>query len=209
MTMRKNLYFLPPLLLIGLLTACTTNEKDIETPIENVEKSIDDSDQIIEDDKINENETTSDENLQKEMALDTLAEIVEDAETGLVYRLSEGVYIGQTTRQEVIELIGEPEEKDTFDRYHGSMGNASYDLAYDEEGILAEARYFGTNVERQTNLGGITTKDLIDLLGEPVEKREIASTNETNYSYEVKDFELQFIMKDDGTADHVNLKRNK
>ncbi len=213
--MGKILNFLLPLLLIGLLTACTTIKnadevgKDIETPIENVEKSIDDSDEIIEEDKLSESETTTDEELQKEMAIDTLAGIVEDAKTGQVYRLSNGIYIGVTTRQEVIELIGGPEEKDTFDQYHGSMGNPSFDLAYDEKGILTEARYFGTNVERQTNLGGIRTKDLIDLLGEPVEKREITSTNETNYIYKVEGFELQFIMKNDGTTDHVNLKQNK
>lgn len=210
--MGKILNFLLPILLIGLLTACATKkntdegEKDIETPIENVEKSIDDSNEIIEDDKINETEATSDEELQKEMALDTLAKIVEDAKIGRVYRLSNGIYVGKTTRKEVTDVIGEPEEKDTFDHYHGSMGNASYGLAYDGKGILTEARYFGTNVERQTNLGGITTEDLIEQLGEPDQKREISSTNETNFIYQVGEFELQFVMKKDGTVDHVNLK---
>ncbi|MFC5603470.1 DUF4309 domain-containing protein [Sporosarcina koreensis] len=206
--MDKFLSFLLPLFLIGILSACTTNkdEKEIETPIENVEQSIDDSDVIIGNETENEDETSSDDKVQKEMALDVLAGIFEDAKTGKVYRLSDGIYIGKTTRKEVIEMIGEPEEKDTFDHYHGSMGNASYDLAYNEKGILKEARYFGTNVERQTNLGGITTKDLIENIGEPDQKREMNSTNETNYIYQVGDFELQFIMQEDGTTDHVNLK---
>lgn len=211
--MGKILNIFLPLLLIALLTGCSNNkdegETEVDTPIENVEKSVDDSDEIIEDEKINESEPTSDDNLQKEMALETLIGIFEDAKTGKVFRLSDGIYIGKTSRKEVVDLIGEPEEKDTFDHYHGSMGNASYDLAYNENGVLTEARYLGTNVERQTNLGGITTKDLIDQIGEPDQKREIDSTNETNYIYKVGEYELQFIMKNDETTDHVNLKLNK
>lgn len=143
---------------------------------------------------------------QKGMAIDTLKEIVKNAESGIVYRFSDGFQVGKATRDEVYAAIGEPEEQvDEFDFYHGSMGNASYQIAYDKNNVMEEARYFGTNVERQTNLGGIAKKDLLEHVGEPAEEREIPATGETNLVYHVGDYELQFILAKDGTTDHVNL----
>ena len=94
---------------------------------------------------------------------------------------------------------------DEFDFYHGSMGNASYQIAYDEKDVMKEARYFGTNVERQTNLGGITKEDVLKYAGEPVEERKIPSTGETNLVYHIGSYELQFVLVKNGTTDHVNL----
>ena len=143
---------------------------------------------------------------QKEMAIDTLKEIVKDAESGIVYRFSTGFKIGESTRKEVYAAISEPEETlGEFDFYHGSMGQASYQIAYDKNNVMKEARYFGTNVERQTNLGGITREDLLEYIGEPASEREIPDTGETNIVYFVGDYELQFILAKDGTTDHVNL----
>ncbi|WKA50424.1 YjgB family protein [Planococcus liqunii] len=143
---------------------------------------------------------------QKGMAIDTLKEIVKNAETGIVYRFSDGFQVGKATRDEVYAAIGEPEEQvDEFDFYHGSMGNASYQIAYDKNNVMEEARYFGTNVERQTNLGGITKKDLLEHVGEPAEERKIPATGETNLVYHAGDYELQFVLAKNGTTDHVNL----
>lgn len=143
---------------------------------------------------------------QKQMALESLNGIVEDAEKGMVYRFASGFTVGESTREEVYAEISEPEEQaGGFDFYHGSMGQASYQIKYDENGVIKEARYFGTNVERQTNLGGITEPDLLEQIGEPDEKREIPDTGETNIVYFIGDYELQFILGEDGSADHVNL----
>lgn len=143
---------------------------------------------------------------QKGMAIDTLKEIVKNAETGIVYRFSDGFQVGKATRDEVYAAIGEPKEQvDEFDFYHGSMGNASYQIAYDKNNVMEEARYFGTNVERQTNLGGITKKDLLEHVGEPAEERKIPATGETNLVYHAGDYELQFVLAKNGTTDHVNL----
>lgn len=143
---------------------------------------------------------------QKQMALEVLDGLVKNAENGIVYRLSDGFKVDESSRDEVYAAIGEPEEQlDGFDFYHGSMGNASYQIAYDENDVMKEARYFGTNVERQTNLGGITRDDLLEHIGEPVEERDVPATGETNIIYHIADYELQFVMAEDGTTDHVNL----
>jgi hypothetical protein len=143
---------------------------------------------------------------QKEMAVKTLKDIVDNANSGIVYRFSDGFKVGEAAREEVYAAIGEPEEQlDGFDFYHGSMGNASYQIAYDEKNVMKEARYLGTNVERQTNLGGITKEDLLEHIGKPAEERKIPATGETNIIYFLGDYELQFVMAEDGTTDHVNL----
>ncbi|MCJ8007454.1 DUF4309 domain-containing protein [Lederbergia wuyishanensis] len=152
-----------------------------------------------------DNQSTSVENEQKQMALDTLKELLEEAKDGRVYKLASEIYVGKTKRNEVYDLIGEPEEKGDFDRYHGSMGYASYDLAYDDKDVLKEARYRGTKVERQSNLGGITVNDLKKQIGEPDEIREISMTDEKNYIYRFGQYEFQFVMNADGAANHVIL----
>lgn len=186
----------------------SVNEPVQETPAETEQtESVDDQDATEKPDKGTGNEEKNDvDDEQKQMALEVLEELVEDAEWGLVYGLSDGFKIGESSREQVVAAIGEPEEQlDGFDFYHGSMGNASYQIAYDENAVMKEARYFGTNVERQTNLGGITREDLLEHLGEPLEERDIPSTGETNIIYRMADYELQFVMAEDGTTDHVNL----
>lgn len=142
---------------------------------------------------------------QKQMAIDTLNGLVEDGKKGKVYHLNDGFFVGKTTQTDVYNTIGKPERQDTFDRYTGSMGQASYDLRYDENGLLVEARYLGTNVERQTNLGGITSADLREQLGKPDELRKLTKTHQTNYIYKLGTYEIQFIMTEKDKADHVNL----
>ncbi|MBB4824718.1 hypothetical protein HNO89_001942 [Sporosarcina luteola] len=152
-------------------------------------------------------ETTM-EDEQKQMALDMLNGLADRAKEGKVYQPDQGFIIGKTTRKDVYNTIGEPEEKDEgYEHYHGSMGNPSVAFKYNENGVLEEARNFGTNVERQTNLGGITESDLKEQLGKPVDTRKIKTTGETNIRYHMSDFELQFIIGKDGTPDHINLKK--
>ncbi|WP_186670912.1 hypothetical protein [Sporosarcina sp. BP05] len=88
---------------------------------------------------------------QTKMAIDALKGLVLRCKGRRVFRLSDGFYIGKTSRKHIQDSIGKPEISDSYDHYTGSMGQASYDLSYDSKGILKEARYFGTNVERQTN----------------------------------------------------------
>ncbi|GKV55358.1 hypothetical protein NCCP2222_13050 [Sporosarcina sp. NCCP-2222] len=151
---------------------------------------------------------TTVEDEQKQMALDMLNGLAERAEEGKVYQPDQGFIIGKTTRKDVYNAIGEPEEKNQgYEHYHGSMGNPSVAFKYNGDGVLQEARYFGTNVERQTNLGGITEEDLTAQLGRPDDIRKIEATGEKNIRYHVGEFELQFIIGDNGKPDHVNLKK--
>ncbi|WP_158541025.1 DUF4309 domain-containing protein [Sporosarcina sp. BI001-red] len=142
---------------------------------------------------------------QKQMAIDTLNGLVSDGKKGKVYHLNDKFFVGKTMQTDVFNTIGKPELQDTYDRYTGSMGQASYDLRYNEKGLLVEARYLGTNVERQTNLGGITSKDLVEQLGNPDEKRTLKETKQTSFIYELGNYEIQFVMNEKDIADHVNL----
>ncbi|WP_301107379.1 YjgB family protein [Sporosarcina sp.] len=145
---------------------------------------------------------------QQQMALDMLDELTKDAKEGKIYRPGDEWTIGHTTRKEIHQTIGKPEEiEGAFEHYHGSMGNPSVAFKFDGNGVLEESRYFGTNVERQTNLGGITEKELQEQLGTPADTRLIQTTGETNIIYHLNHYELQFVMGKDGKADHVNLKK--
>ena len=212
---KKIVIFSGAALLAMSLTACndenadqeTINESTQETPAETGQTESDDPVAVEEPDEstgVAQNNNVHDE--QKQMAMEVLNELVENAEKGIVYQLSDGFKVGESSRDEIVEAIGEPQEQlDSFDFYHGSMGNASYQIAYDENEMMKEARYFGTNVERQTNLGGITRDDLLEHIGEPVEERDMPATGETNIIYHIADYELQFVMAEDGSTDHVNL----
>lgn len=187
----------------------TTSEKDEAKTDERQDSEQSDEPAEDEDDKKSSEQDSAEEQSiekeQKQMAIDTLNGLVEDGKKGEVYHLNDGFYVGKTTQTDVYNTIGKPERQDTFDRYTGSMGQASYDLRYDENGLLVEARYLGTNVERQTNLGGITSKDLKEHLGEPDEKRTLKVTHQNSYIYKLGKYEIQFILNEKDQADHVNL----
>lgn len=217
--MKKSSWFM--LLLAALLLVGCSNTKNENDGLQPISPSEPMENPASSDEDANINSSTSDEagsstqttpeasieDLQKQMALKTLNGIAKDAKQGKVYRPDNGFLIGKTERDAVHKTIGEPEEKEGgYEHYHGSMGNPSVAFKYDGNGILEEARYFGTNVERQTNLGGITGKDLIEQLGKPLETREVTATGEKNILYHMEDFELQFIFNKNGELDHVNLK---
>ncbi|WP_336823248.1 DUF4309 domain-containing protein [Sporosarcina sp. USHLN248] len=205
--MKKMMIYLLLLLLIASIAACGASKSEDDGVVD--EEVSEEQNQQIDDKKLTDQakgNAQSDEEFQKDLSLEMLNNLYEDAKKGKVYKVPNGIYVGKTTRKEVVNRIGEPEEQDDYDHYHGSMGNASYAFRYNQNEILQEARYFGTNVERQTNLGGITEKDLREQLGNPHELRTIDATNETNFIYDLNRYELQFVIGEDGTASHVNLK---
>ena len=185
----------------------STNSDNDSSNTETTPDNEDTTDSESESDDTSDTDSAIDSE-QKQMALDTLNELVEAGKEGKVYRLTDQFYIGKTTQTDVYNTIGQPERQDTFDRYTGSMGRASYDLRYNKKGLLVEARYLGTNVERQTNLGGITTADLTEQLGQPDTKRQLAETKQTNYIYKFDPYQIQFVLNEKDTVDHVNLLSN-
>ncbi|MFP3886817.1 DUF4309 domain-containing protein [Priestia filamentosa] len=151
--------------------------------------------------------TTNIKDEQKQMALNTLLGLYSKAQEGKVYGgFSDQFVVGETTRTEVYNSIGKPYSVEgNFKHYSGSMGQASYDFSYDKKGVLKEVRYFGTNVERPTNLGGITPDMMIKHLGKEDRTHIITGTNETNHIYDLGDYALEFVESADHTISHVNL----
>ncbi|QJC53618.1 YjgB family protein [Paenibacillus albicereus] len=124
-----------------------------------------------------------------------------------------GFAIGETTRQQVIDAIGKaPEPRKTangFDVYHAEMGHPGYALRYDGDNVVAEMRYFGTNVERQTNIGGMTRDLLVQKWFMPQASTVFTSAGkqQKKLSYVRGDYQLDFIFNDvkGKDLDHVNL----
>ncbi|WP_153721113.1 DUF4309 domain-containing protein [Sporosarcina cascadiensis] len=189
----------------------TTNETPDKTVSKPEQKTGTEKPAADSEDKENiadQSSESSAEDEQQQMAINMLKELTNDAKKGIVYRQGTQWIIGKTTREEIHQEIGEPEEmKGDFEHYHGSMGSPSIAFKFDGNEVLEEARYFGTNIERQTNLGGITEIILYQELGDPADTHLIEATGETNIMYQPGHYELQFIIGKDGTADHVNLKK--
>ncbi|SFF07713.1 protein of unknown function [Paenibacillus catalpae] len=120
--------------------------------------------------------------------------------------------IGKTTHETVIKTIGKAEspakDADGFDVYHAEMGHPGYAINY-KLGKIREMRYFGTNVERQTNLGGISVRMLVHNWGAPNESVLIKSGKITQkkITYVRGKYQLEFIFNGtSGTGlDHINL----
>jgi hypothetical protein len=120
--------------------------------------------------------------------------------------------VGSTSRESVIKTIGEAEspakDVDDFDIYPAEMGHPGYALDYKLDKIR-QMRYFGTNVERETNLGGITARMLIQHWGAPNGSVLIKSgkTIQKKISYVRGKYQLDFIFNStSGTdLDHINL----
>ncbi|MFY0779403.1 YjgB family protein [Peribacillus simplex] len=147
--------------------------------------------------------------IPKEHALTTLHEIYNKAFSGEMPYTAKGLTISENTKKEVYETFGSPPEPgnsdETFDYYHAEMGHPGFAFAYNDDKTISQIRYFGTNVERDDNLGSITPKVLGKQLGSADEIRHISSTNEINYIYKTGNYELQFIVGEDQTVDHINL----
>ncbi|MBD8136617.1 YjgB family protein [Bacillus sp. CFBP 13597] len=147
--------------------------------------------------------------IAKDHALTTLHEIYNQAFSGEMPYTAMGLKINENTQKEVYETFGSPPEPgntdETFDYYHAEMGHPGFAFAYNADKTISQIRYFGTNVERDHNLGSITPKVLGNQLGSADEIRHISSTNEINYIYKTGNYELQFIVGENQTVDHINL----
>jgi len=77
------------------------------------------------------------------------------------------------------------------------MGNPGFVFHYDKKGKINEIRYFETNVEKETNIGGMTPSLLKKQLGSADTKSTIPQTKEKKYVYRTGDYELEFIVGHD------------
>jgi len=142
-------------------------------------------------------------------AVKNINEIYNAAVQGEVPRLTADLKIGKSLRQDVRDQFGPPPEgsSNNFDYYHAEMGHPGYAFGYDQNNVINEIRYFGTNVERQTNLGSITQANLKKELGQPnfTSKVKGDGTTQTKYTYHAGAYDLEFIFDDSKTLNHVNL----
>jgi hypothetical protein len=152
-----------------------------------------------------------------QMAVDTLNNLYDQAFSGEMPGNVQGLKINKSTRKAVHQKFGSPQEvNNQFDLYSWEMGQPGYGFAYNKDNIISEIRNFGTGVERQTNLGGITPQLLEKELGQANEILNVPGTNELDYVYKTGDYELHFVIGDnpiiegfDQTVNHVNLTVNK
>lgn len=66
------------------------------------------------------------------------------------------------------------------------MGNPGFAFHYDAKGKIDEIRYFGTNVEKETNIGGMTPSLLKKQLGPADSVSTIPQTKEKNTCIELE-----------------------
>ncbi|MFF2017299.1 YjgB family protein [Paenibacillus sp. NPDC058177] len=145
-----------------------------------------------------------------EQALKTLNSFYKPALKGQFPGSVSGLAVGKSTRQDVYKLIGKPEQKapdaDAFEVYHAEMGHPGYAIAYKLDKIR-EIRYLGTNVERQTNIGGITMSMLKKNWFAPTSTTTIKNgkLKQTKLTYVRGDYKLEFIFNSSTDLDHINL----
>ncbi|WP_088053038.1 YjgB family protein [Virgibacillus dakarensis] len=143
-------------------------------------------------------------------AAEYLNNIYDQAFTGEMPSAVHGLKINKSTKRDVHQKLGSPQKvKGQFDLYSWNMGNPGYGFSYNKDNTISEIRNFGTGVERQTNLGGITPAVLSEQIGSPDKILAVPDTNEMDFVYETGDYELHFVVGSDQTVDHVNLKEAK
>ncbi|GAB6930111.1 hypothetical protein JCM10914A_40940 [Paenibacillus sp. JCM 10914] len=145
-----------------------------------------------------------------ESALNTLMSFYKPALKGQFPGAVSGLTVGASTKQDVFKKIGEPsvpgKHADDFDQYGANMGNPGYAFSY-KLNKLREMRYFGTNVERQTNIGGITIKMLKQHWYAPTSQTTFKNGNskQTKITYDRGAYKLEFIFNNSTDLDHINL----
>ncbi|MGE7824352.1 YjgB family protein [Paenibacillus sp. NPDC093718] len=143
-------------------------------------------------------------------ALKTLNSFYKPALKGQFPGAVSGLTIGKNTKQDVYKAIGEPsvpgKHADAFDVYGANMGNPGYAFSY-KLNKIREIRYFGTNVERQTNIGGITMKMLKQNWFAPdaTTTFKTGKIKQTKLTYNRGDYKLEFIFNSSTELDHINL----
>lgn len=146
-----------------------------------------------------------------QMALKTLNSFYKPALKGQFPGNASQFTLGKSTRSEVVKAFGEPDvgmtDADGFDSYTATMGQPGYAFNYKLTKIR-EMRYFGTNVERQTNIGGITMKMLLKNWYTPSSKTTIKTgkVTQTKVTYIRGDYQLEFIFNSSTDLDHINLR---
>ncbi|MBM7567678.1 YjgB family protein [Paenibacillus sacheonensis] len=144
------------------------------------------------------------------MALKTLNSFYKPALVGQFPGSVKGLKVGTSTRKQVIGKIGQPDKPRSsangYDRYHAEMGRPGYAIAY-RLNKVREMRYFGTNVERQTNIGGITKRMLFGRWGKPAYSVTIrnGSLVQQKVVYKRGKYNLAFIFDSSTDLDHINL----
>lgn len=143
-------------------------------------------------------------------ALKTLNSFYKPALKGQFPGAVSGLTIGKSTKQDVYKAIGEPsvpgKHADAFDVYGANMGNPGYAFSY-KLNKIREMRYFGTNVERQTNIGGITMKMLKQNWFAPdaTTTFKTGKIKQTKLTYNRGEYKLEFIFNSSTELDHINL----
>ncbi|CAN2253142.1 YjgB family protein [Bacillus vallismortis] len=141
-------------------------------------------------------------------------ELVKDlyntAYKGEMPKQAQGLVINKSTKGDVHAALGEPERPiagdNRFELYRWNMGQPGYGFSYHQDMTISEIRYFGTGVERQQNVGGVTPEVLRNELGRANRVLTVPFTDEIDYVYDTGQYELHFVMGTDQAADHVNLK---
>ncbi|QDH22991.1 YjgB family protein [Saccharibacillus brassicae] len=145
------------------------------------------------------------------MALQKLASFYKPALRGEFPGSASGFTVGKTTRSEVIDAFGSPDVTRTsvagFDSYTANMGNPGYAMSYTASGVLKEIRYFGTNVERQTNIGGMTTAMVKKTWYAPASTATIknGTSIQTKLTYKRGEYKIEFIFNNSLELSHINL----
>ncbi|OWA37814.1 hypothetical protein B9G55_07185 [Saccharibacillus sp. O16] len=147
----------------------------------------------------------------QKMALQHLNEFYKPALNGMFPGNASSFVVGKTTRAEVIKRFGAPSVSRTsatgFDSYTADMGNPGYSMSYDASGVLKEIRYFGTNVERQTNIGGMTASMLWMNWFKPTSSNtiKVGNTKQLKLVYKRGAYNLEFIFNTPTELSHINL----
>jgi len=143
-------------------------------------------------------------------ALKTLNRFYKPALKGQFPGSASGLTVGKSTRKDVIKAIGEPSEErknaSGYDLYNAEMGHPGYAFTY-KSNKIREIRYFGTNIERQTNIGGITMSMLKKNWGAPDSTKTIKNgkTKQTKLTYIRGEYKLEIIFNSSTDLDHINL----
>lgn len=143
-------------------------------------------------------------------AVNTLNSFYKPALKGQFPGVVSGLTIGKSTKQNVIQKIGEPtkpgKNASSFDVYGANMGNPGYAFSY-KSNKIQEMRYFGTNVERHTNIGGITISMVKQNWYAPssVSKFKNGKKTQTKLTYNRGDYKIEFIFNSSTDLDHINL----
>jgi len=154
--------------------------------------------------------TASADGYAAEQALKTLNSFYKPALKGQFPGYVSGLTVGKSTRQDVIQKIGEPtlpgKNAGAFDLYGADMGSPGYAFSY-KQNKIREMRYFGTNVERQTNIGGITMSMLKKHWYAPSSTSTFKNgkTTQTKLTYNRGNYKLEFIFNSSTDLDHINL----